>query len=51
MNEITEKQVLSTKSIRELLSKDQRNKFSHYILRIVMVFISLSDENIKILKI
>ena len=50
-SEITEKQVFSTKSIHALLSKDQKNKFSHYMLGLVVVSISPTEENIKILKI
>ena len=50
-NQITEKQVFCTKRIYVLLSKDQKNKFSHYISKIVVVSISLLDENIKILEI
>ena len=49
--EINQKQVFCTKSIHVLLLKDQSNKFSHYILGLVVVSISLSDENIKILEI
>ena len=41
----------STKSIHALLSKDQKDKFSHYILGLLGVHISLSDENIKIIEI
>ena len=50
-SEITEKQVFSTKSIHALLSKDQNNKFSHYMLGLVVVSISPTEENTKILKI
>ena len=50
-SEITEKQVFSTKSIHALLSKDQKNKFSHYMLGLVVVSVSPTEENIKILKI
>ena len=48
-NQIIEKQIFSTKDILALLSKDQKSKFSHYILGIAMVSINLSDENIKII--
>ena len=50
-NQITKKQVFSTKKILALPSKEQENKFRHCILEIAMVFVSLSDENIKILEI
>ena len=50
-SEITEKQNFSTKSIHALLSKDQKNKFSHYMLGLVVVSVSPTEENIKILKI
>ena len=50
-NQITEKQDFSTESIHALLSKDQKNKFPHYIVGTVIVAISLSDANIKILEI
>ena len=50
-NQITEKQVFATKRIHTLLLNDQKNNFPQEILVIVMVSISLSDENIKILEI
>ena len=51
MNQITKKQVFSTKSILALLSKEHENKFPHYILGIAMVSVRPPDENIKILEI
>ena len=38
------------KNTHTLLSEDKRNKFPHRFLEIVMVSISLSDKNIKLLK-
>ena len=35
------------KAIRALLSKDQNNKLSHFLLYTVLVSISILDENIK----
>ena len=49
-NQITEKQELSSKNTHALLSEDKRNKFPHRFLGIVMVSISLSDKNIKLLE-